>query len=42
MQQTVTHSAGEKLSIFGLAFGVLAVVVGGAFAMGFLIGRLWL
>lgn len=42
MQQTATHSTGEKLSIFGLGFGVLVVVVGGAFAAGWLIGRLWL
>jgi hypothetical protein len=37
-----THSPGEKLSIFALAAVVLAVVVGGAFAAGWLIGRIFL
>jgi hypothetical protein len=40
--RTATHSAGERVSIFAVAFGALAVVVGGAFAVGWLIGRLWL
>jgi hypothetical protein len=33
---------GEKLSIFLFAAAVLAVVVGGAFAAGYLIGRILL
>jgi len=32
----------EKLPIFALAAAVLAVVVGGAFAAGYLIGRMLL
>jgi hypothetical protein len=35
-----THSPGEKLSIFALAATVLAIVVGTAFAAGWLIGRM--
>ena len=42
MHQTAPHSAGEKLSIFALAFAVLVVVVGGAFLAGWLIGRIFL
>jgi hypothetical protein len=42
MAQTATPSAGEKLSIFALAAAVLVVVVGGAFAAGWLIGRIFL
>jgi hypothetical protein len=36
------HSPGERISIFALATVVLATVIGSAFAMGFLIGRIWL
>jgi hypothetical protein len=36
------HSRGDKLSVFALAFFVLVVVVGGAFAAGYLIGRILL
>jgi hypothetical protein len=37
-----THSLGDKVSVFALAFLVLAVIVGGAFAAGYLIGRILL
>jgi hypothetical protein len=40
--QTTSHSPGEKVSIFALAAVVLAAVVGGAFAIGYLIGRMFL
>ncbi|HEY2544165.1 MAG TPA: hypothetical protein VGH92_14080 [Gaiellaceae bacterium] len=33
------HTAGEKAGIFAFALVVLAVIVGGAFAAGYLIGR---
>jgi len=33
------HTPGEKLGIFAFALVVLAVIVGGAFAVGYLIGR---
>jgi hypothetical protein len=36
------HSPGERISIFALATVVLATVIGSAFAVGFLIGRIWL
>ena len=36
------HSLGDKLSVFALAFFVLLVIVGGAFAAGYLIGRILL
>lgn len=36
------HSPGEKLGIFAFAIVVLAVIVGGAFAAGYLIGRILL
>jgi hypothetical protein len=36
------HSAGERLSIFALASIVLVAVIGSAFAVGFVIGRIWL
>jgi hypothetical protein len=42
VQRTATHSVGERLSIFGLAFGVLAGALGVAFAAGWFVGRLWL
>jgi hypothetical protein len=37
-----THSPREKLSIFLFATAVLVLVVGGAFAVGYLIGRILL
>src|SRR5512133_1830586 len=37
-----THSVSEKLSVFAFAAVVLAVIVGGAFAAGYLIGRILL
>jgi hypothetical protein len=40
--QTTSHSPGEKVSIFALAAVVLVAVVGGAFAIGYLIGRMFL
>ena len=36
------HSPGEKLGIFAFAIVVLVVIVGGAFAAGYLIGRILL
>ena len=42
MAQRATHSAGERVSIFGLAFAVLAIAVGGAFLVGWLIGKAFL
>jgi len=36
------HTPGEKLGIFAFALVVLAVIVGGAFAAGYLIGRVLL
>jgi hypothetical protein len=39
---TTTHSASEKLAIFALAAVVLVTVVGGAFAVGYLIGRMFM
>jgi hypothetical protein len=33
------HSPGEKLGIFAFALLVLVLIVGGAFAAGYLIGR---
>jgi len=36
------HTPGEKLGIFVFAIVVLAVIVGGAFAAGYLIGRILL
>jgi hypothetical protein len=32
----------DKLSVFAFALGVLVVIVGGAFAAGYLIGRILL
>ena len=40
MAQRTTHSAAERASIYGLAFGVLVVVLGVAFAAGWLFGRI--
>jgi len=37
-----THTAGEKAGIFAFAIVLLAVIVGGAFAAGDLIGRTFL
>jgi len=37
-----THSVGERISVFALALFVLVLVVGGAFAAGYLIGRILL
>src|ERR1051326_5990486 len=37
-----THSLGANVSVFALAFFVLVVIVGGAFAAGYLIGRILL
>jgi hypothetical protein len=34
-----THTAGEKAGIFAFAIFVLAIIVGCAFAAGWLIGR---
>jgi hypothetical protein len=34
-----THTTGEKLGIFAFALLVLVLIVGGAFAAGYLIGR---
>jgi hypothetical protein len=36
------HSLGDRVSVFALAFFLLAVIVGGAFAAGYLIGRILL
>lgn len=40
MESAATHSPGEKTSIFALATTVLVVVIGGAFAVGWLIARI--
>ena len=37
-----THTVGEKAGIFAFAIVVLAIVIGGAFAAGYLIGRTFL
>jgi hypothetical protein len=39
---TTVNSFGDRLSVFALAFFVLIVIVGGAFAAGYLIGRVLL
>jgi hypothetical protein len=36
------HTFGDKVSVFALAAFVLVVIVGGAFAAGYLIGRMLL
>jgi hypothetical protein len=36
------HSRTDRASVFALAFFVLVVIVGGAFAAGYLIGRILL
>jgi hypothetical protein len=38
----VTHSPGEKLSMFALASVVFAAAIGSAFAAGWVIGRMLL
>ena len=35
-------TAGERLAVFAVALGVLALVVGGAFGVGYLIGKILL
>jgi hypothetical protein len=40
--ETATYSPAEKLSIFALGTTALVVVVGTAFAVGWLIGRMLL
>jgi hypothetical protein len=42
VRETATYSPAEKLSIFALGTTALVVVVGTAFAMGWLIGRMLL
>jgi hypothetical protein len=37
-----THTVNEKLGIFAFAAVVLVVIVGGAFAAGYLIGKMFL
>jgi hypothetical protein len=37
-----THRGSEKLGVFAFAIGLLVVIVGGAFAAGYLIGRILL
>jgi hypothetical protein len=36
------HTLGEKISVFALAAFVLLVIVGGAFAAGYFIGKMFL
>jgi hypothetical protein len=40
--RATTHSVSEKLGVFAFAAVVLVVIVGGAFAAGYLIGRVLL
>ena len=35
-------TAGDRLAVFGVALGVLVLVVGGAFGVGYLIGKILL
>jgi hypothetical protein len=35
-------TVGERLAVFAVALGVLALVVGGAFGVGYLIGKILL
>lgn len=42
MPATTTHSLSEKLSVFAFATFVLLAIVGGAFAAGYLIGKMLL
>jgi hypothetical protein len=39
---THTHKVSEKLGVFAFAIAILVVIVGGAFAAGYLIGRILL
>jgi len=40
--RATTHSVSDKLGVFAFAAVVLVVIVGGAFAAGYLIGRILL
>ena len=40
--RATTHSVSDKLGVFAFAAVVLVVIVGGAFAAGYLIGRVLL
>jgi len=42
MHAARTHTVGERVGIFALAALVLTLIVGGAFAAGYLIGRIFL
>ena len=42
MATAPVHRLSDKLSVFAFAAGVLVVIVGGAFAAGYLIGRILL
>jgi hypothetical protein len=42
MHAARSHTVGERVGIFAFAAFVLAVIVGGAFAAGYLIGRIFL
>jgi hypothetical protein len=42
MAMAPAHRLSDKLSVFAFALGVLVVIVGGAFAAGYLIGRILL
>lgn len=42
MASARTHTATDKLSVFALAIFVLLAIVGGAFAAGYVIGRMFL
>jgi hypothetical protein len=37
-----THRGSDKLAVFAFAIALLVVIVGGAFAAGYLIGRILL
>ena len=39
---THTHKVSEKLGVFAFAIAILVMIVGGAFAAGYLIGRILL
>ena len=42
MAAATTHRVSEKLSVFAFAAAVLVIIVGGAFAAGYFIGRILL
>jgi hypothetical protein len=42
MHAARTHTVGERVGIFAFATVVLVAIVGGAFAAGYLIGRIFL